>query len=473
MLEDIRERICRKIKPDFNNYEIYLIISIFFGIVLKVVTWKHELIDVSISSINHVLNISSNSSIDHRLVSSTCAAILSTVFTIIFVLLTVLIQMSGAHTSAVIFESNETKNLVRLYFVAIIFSLITLETTFQFPIIVLTLTFACILSLYPFLRNISNKFQYKVGVEKLSEEISLLIDANKESLASRKMKLLADTVTRSINDSRQEDFFSILYDIKNLTNKAKNEKMIQVVETVGYNYSTLLYNSINKNSLTKNREKMISSLLSHIDSYIGYYSETISYDSLAYQAHYLTEAGTKMVKVNFGDEHISDVVENIFVIYYSIQKKKNAYYNKKEHSLLESFDIGRVEYKIEPKIIKYIEMLASESLEHKLDITFTTTMEAFFAMGVKAFQVKEKVENSGLLTSDVKVKQLENANQQLKNVVRKLSNIEDKIGSDNFEVKFNKLKNANKCSVIFDFSEFDDYADKFEMYYYSQKELID
>jgi hypothetical protein len=412
------------------------------------------LIDNPVQLINQLLNISSNNPIDHSLVFSTSAAILSTVFTIVFVLLTVLVQMSGGHMSSEIFESSETKKIIILYFVSIVFSLMMLETTIQFPILVLILTFACIFSLYPFLRNISNKFQYK-GLEKLSEEISLLIDANKESLAYRKMESLADIGIRSIDNNRLKDFHFILSILETHTKKAKQQQMIKVVEIAGDDYSSILYNSIKENSKKDNKSEMITSLISQIDSYIKDYSDTISFESLCWKTECLNDIGKKMIRVDFDDKYVSKIVQILFATYFMAQKNRSVYYDKKEHDFNARYEIGVLEYKLEPKIVEYIGTLATESHEHKLEFTLTTSMEALFAIGVKACQINEKIGSSDSFTSDL--------------IVKKLNSIEDVIGSDDFEKRFKKSKNPNKCGILFDPVEFEDYSNMFERYYKSKK----
>lgn len=301
MLENILERINRKIQPDFQKYSTYIIISVFLGIALKTIIWKHETIDDLILSINQLLNISSNSSIDnisidHRLVSSTSAAILSTVFTIIFVLLTVFIQMSGAHTSEEVLQSKETKWLIRLYFVTIVFSLMMLETTFQFPIIVLTLTFTCILSLYPFLCAISSKFQYEVGVGKLGEEIYSLIDANNESLALGKINSLVRICKRSIRDNRRNDFLGIMFIFGNSVEKAKQKNMTDFVKISGLDYLDII-SYLTKNKLTtNNRRVMIMSVLRQINEYINNCSDILECNDLDLQAILIKDEGMNMIK---------------------------------------------------------------------------------------------------------------------------------------------------------------------------------
>lgn len=75
------------------------------------------------------------------------------------------------------------------------------------------------------------------------------------------------------------------------------------------------------------------------------------------------------------------------------------------------------------------------------------SVEAFFIIGAKAFQVNEVVGNSGSLTPFL--------------VVQKLKKIEVNIGTDNFEKLF-----ANSKMYISRESELEQYLDKFKAYYH-------
>lgn len=171
-LSVLNQKKLEKLKdnPVVLQYLLYIGTSIFLGICLKLKIFEY-IFAIPVPLMNRFVNNTSYSSpIDHNLVFSTSATILATVFTIIFVLLTLFVQISDFSVSDDILQSKETKNLFRLYFAAIILSLIMLETNFQYPILILTLTFVCIFSLYPFLINLSDKLAYDVGIGKLTEK---------------------------------------------------------------------------------------------------------------------------------------------------------------------------------------------------------------------------------------------------------------------------------------------------------------
>lgn len=421
MSKDIRDTVARvkklyftKVQSFFYLYRTYIVISILLGIVLEFKLFD-KISDKPVRLINHFLNISSNSPIDHSLVFSTSASILSTVFTIIFVLLTVFIQMSGKYTSADIFQNKETKNLMRLYFGTIVLSLMMLETTFQFPILVLTLTFACILSLYPFLHSFSNKLVYDVGVNNLSEEISSLIYSNNEDLAIRKIYSLGSICKRSIIDNRQRVFRNILITLKINTQKAKDKKMIRVVETIGIHYIVILDLLVDnsttiKENPTTNDAKMIMLLLGSIRQYAENYSEMINCISLNYgQTFCLKEAGIKMMGGGFKDTAVNQIVKILFYTFESLQKKRKIDSDENEN-LIKGF---------EDDIIQYIGELAKESFQFKFKLPLTTSVIELFEIGAKVLQAEDKSERP--------------SSSILYTLIQQLKEIEKTIGVDLFE----------------------------------------
>jgi hypothetical protein len=219
-----QKRAFERLQPVYHEYSTYIGISLFIGIVLKVIDLNHQSFGNLVSSINHFLIISSVLQIDHSSIISLSATILPTVFTIIFALLMFFTQTSYEYTIIDIFEEDSTRFLIVLYLATIVLSLMMLLTTFQYPIFLLTLTLACIFSLYPFLRNISNKLVYEVGVEKLSIEIPSLIDSNNEFLAVRKIRSLVFINAKSIKSNRKGDFYNIMSIFEANAQKAKQRK---------------------------------------------------------------------------------------------------------------------------------------------------------------------------------------------------------------------------------------------------------
>jgi hypothetical protein len=324
-LQQIKKEVNKKLQPYFRLYRTYIMISILLGASFKygydgfVSLIKPSLDMLHLSSVV----LTSVIAINNSYLFSTSAAILATIFTIIFVLLTVFIQISDVYTSADIFQSNETKNLMRLYFTTIVLSLMMLETTFQFPILVLTLTFVCILSIYPFLYNLNDKLVYEVGVGKLHKEISSLIDSNDEYFANIKANSLFVIGKKCVKDNKQDTFDSIIYIFDISAKKAEKQNMVEIVETIGTYYSLFLDLLLKDESTTDKRRAMIKSLCRHIYSYVGNYSEIIKCEDLDVQTDVLKECGMEMIKADFDDRYVNQIVDILRNTFYTIQKKRN------------------------------------------------------------------------------------------------------------------------------------------------------
>jgi len=212
MLEAIRKKANRKLQqvkenPVIRQYLKYIAISILLGVGFK---YCYDGFISLIEPFLDILHISSVSSIDNSYLFSATATILATIFTIIFVLLTFFVQVSDISESVYILWNDEMKNLVRLYFATIVLSLMMLETNYQFPILVLILTIACIFSLYPFLNNLSNKLVYDVGLKNQSKKMSLLIASNDEVYTISEIRPLRDIGVRAIQEERLSYFKDVM-----------------------------------------------------------------------------------------------------------------------------------------------------------------------------------------------------------------------------------------------------------------------
>lgn len=448
----IKKLYSRRIQPLFYLYKTYFVISVFLGVVLEfklsdgMSDKSVQLINHSVQLINYSVNTSSSNPIDHSLVFSTSAAILSTVFTIIFVLLTVFIQMSGEYTSADILYNTETSLLLRLYFGTIVLSLMMLETTFQFPILVLTLTFACILSLYPFLYNLSNKLMYGVGVKELSEKISSLINSNEEDLAINKIYLLTNICKRSVTDNRQQMFQNILYNLYKNSLKAKDKKMENAIIVFGVGYLDIL-NSLIAENPTASRENITTNddtlrLLDYIKLYAENYSEMIPCIYLNYQqALALKEAGIKMINSGFEDNTVNQIVEILFCTFKSLQKKRELDNCEAENSI----------EKVEIDIVQYIGVLMVELHQVNFKLSFNTSMIKLFEIGAKVLQARDIAEPS-------------NSSKLLNVIVKQLYEIEHITSTVEFD---NRYKNLRQYIVTE--PELEKHWDSFKEYYDKQK----
>lgn len=456
-LQQVNEKVNRKLHPYFRLYQTYIVISILLGAGFK---YGYDVFVSLIKPLLDILHLSnivpiSVVAINNSYLFSTSAAILATIFTIIFVLLTVFIQISDVYTSADIFQSNETRNLMRLYFFTIVLSLIMLQTTYQFPILILTLTFACILSIYPFLYNLNDKLVYDVGVGKLHKEISSLIDSNDEYFAKIKANSLYVIGNKCIRDNKKDTFDSIIYIFDISAKKAKKQNMVEIIETIGAYYSLFLDNLLKGKSTTNNGRGMVNSLCRHIYSHVGNYSEIIKCDDIDVQTHILKECGVQMIKADFDDRFVNKIVEILCNTFYTIQKKRNVDNDGKAKEV--EGEIGCLDYTLEPNLIDCIGEITVSLYNSKKDpSSFSNSVETFFVMGAKSCQVHDKFKQSASHASFY--------------ITEELKKIEDIIGAESIEELFKKLKESKRYS--YGKPEFETYLDMFKAYYDNTKDTV-
>lgn len=116
------QRVFRRLQSVYHEYSISILISLCSGIILKVIDLNHELFDNLVSSINKFLHISSAIQVDHSSIISMSATILFTVLAIIFAILIFFTQISYEYTMTNIFEEDNVKFLIGLYFTTIVLS---------------------------------------------------------------------------------------------------------------------------------------------------------------------------------------------------------------------------------------------------------------------------------------------------------------------------------------------------------------
>jgi hypothetical protein len=434
MLEAIRKRIHeiqQQVKKNrfFSECIYYLKISIFIGIFFK---YAYNPVISFIWPVLDILHISSVSSGDHSYLFSTCATIVSTVFTIIFVLLTVFVQVAGPGVSIDILWSRETKYLIRLYFSTIVLSLMMLEAMFQFPIIILTLTLACIFILYPFLRYyIGDKLMYDVGPTKLDAEICSNILINNEPPARTGIMSLSRICENSIKDDREDVFNLILSSYEEITIKANENKMVEIINLVGNRYSHFLELLINDKPTKSNRKYMVHMLEVKINSYVSKYSNVVDSETF----YTLLVWGplntiTERIKAGFNDDYLNE--RTIIQCYKSYSKLK-------EWSI---DDDNTYEW-----IIESLGELAKESYNYKLDRSLVKSIGALFTIGVKAYKREDEPEHPIFLVVDT------------------LNEIKEYISPGYFEKIYSDFNDVSHISRAFGEKELEPFFDEFKKFY--------
>lgn len=408
--------------PDvlLKNYMHCAFISIILGFFLKL-----NILQKIVLFVNSFIDLSSTSSDNFSTFLSTSSTILITIFTIIFVLLTLLIQLSNRSYSFDLFLDTGAKSLMGTYLLTIILTLLMLNSNYRFPVLILILTVFCILSLYPFLKNINSKLNC-IGLEKLGEDLSVQIDSQNQASSIPIIKSIGDLGIRILKDGSLDDFWAILNNFKSSLYVAKNEKMDQVVTEIGSQYIKLIHNIVNEFASDDLRiKKMRGLLLREIYSYMRNYSEIVECRTLSFDIMLLQDTGLKMIKSDYHKSNVKILESSIYHSFYSI-------HNKKIKEFLGSKEINNDINLFENDVIEYLGELAKESFEkNKFDSSYEAII---FLWNIGSLLYKEKKES----TYEV----------SLSSIIKQLHELQELIGNDRFDVIFNNLKlNVNDPEI--------------------------
>lgn len=429
----------------FIKYLTYASISLFLGILIKfkVCDEIFILINSFIYTLTNVLGLNEyililNES-NYSSLFSTSAAILSTLFTLVFVLSTLYVQMLNKFTSLNIFSTKETKFLMGTYFGTIILSLIMLETNYQCPTLILIMTVFCVLSIYPFMQSVNSKLMYS-GIKKLLIEIKISINTNEEPRAISildELKELHKSITNVIHIG---SFIKAMIYCDNICMIAKDHQMKEVVSRIGYHYFDIMSILMGNNLELKQINERTKFVLSSIENYTRNYSEIIDYVDLYGQVVFLSTNGTNLIKNNVKDSSIKIVADCLYNNFSIMQKKRV---------------VGEVIEKnindLEMSIIEYIGELARESLDKKLNLTVNTAIMFLWKIGAEITwgTYKKECRSSPILFT----------------VVDQLKKIEDSTG----DVLFKRIFEYSK-SEISNNQEIKSCLNDFNKFYYNAKD---
>lgn len=446
LIKEIFKKIGIKETSVFYNYLKYAIYPTILGVFLELRVFDKSVL--YIDSFIHVLDKAGEISIDHSVLFSTSAAIISTVFTIIFVLLTLFIQMSGEYTSADILKSTETKNLMRLYASTAIFSLMMLETTCQFPIVVFTLTSICIASVYPFLQSMNSKIVYDIGIQNFRRKIPQIIASNDE-YAYSEIKSLNKLSRSAIKDNKLRELLHITtyftQIIAYIIREDNQKKMPNAIAEIGFQYLDLLEYLTNKDVTIEKRAQMIGLLLSQNKEYILNCSDIIEHNDLKYQIWTLKGIGIKMIKSDSNDgnldSNINEIVYTIGICFDNIYKKRMENNGNENDEAINSRENDFVD-----KILEFLEELTRESYKAKLKVSPCESVQTLWEIGAKLFQLKTNTNFSS---------------RNLRNVVNQLNDVELLLKPKTFEGLFDYyLQSVNGQDTEKYLAEFKEYYDR-------------
>lgn len=424
MSKSILEKIYKEEqKLVLKKYLPYVVFSLVLGIVVK-----FKLFDRTFLYINSFINILNETPYDHSSLFSTSAAILTTILSIIFVLFTVFVQMSDKYTSPDIFQSYETKTLILLYLGTVILSLMMLETNCCFPTLILTLTFICILSIYPFLQSFSTKFVYEVSLDISLKKISGFIASDDEKSAIKELMRLEEVSKRVIKEDRLQYFLDIISFYANIR-EAKQKNMNDVIEGFGNQYINLLLFLANTKPQTNAKEMMFKLLIRQIQEYMSSYSGMIKCERLELNMYLLKETGKEAVSSGFNNKNIEGVVNTLHYSLTYIHERENVDYKEE----------------LEKSLIEYMGEIAEELFNNQKMSPFKISLLSLWEVGVELYKENEKSpQDSSLMFT----------------VIEHIYEIEQLIGDNIFEETIGSFGLR-----FFDKSDIHEINNKFKKYY--------
>lgn len=408
-----------------KKYLPYFLFSLLLGIVVK-----FKLFDKTFLFINSFTNILSETPCDYSSLFSTSATILITVLSIVFVLLTVFVQMSDKYTSSDIFQDYETKVIMVLYLSTIILSLMMLESDCCFPTLILTLTFICILSIYPFLQNFRSKFMYEVSLDLSLKKIPMLIAVGDQGTTVKELMRLGELIERIIKEDRLQYFYYII-SFYSYIREAKQKNMKYVIEGFGSQYVNLLYFLVKTKPLTDSKKTMFKLLIRQIQEYMSSYSDMIKCEKLELNMYLLKETGINAISSGFDDRSIEEVVNTLHYSFTYIHERQNVDYYK---GILEK------------DLVEYMGELANKLFNNRKMGPFTISLLTLWETGVEIYKENEKSYQDSLLMSII---------------INHIYEIEQLIGDSIFEekIQFFRQRFSDKCDIH-------EFNNRFKKYYY-------
>lgn len=300
-------------KKTLNGYFGIFAVSIILGLMLK------SNLTLPISLMKH--------NPDFSILFGTIATILSSIFALMFVVLTLSIQISDKYSAFDIFVNKETKLLMGTYFFTIISALFMIQYGYYFPVFMFTMATFCILSLYPFLRNINNKILFDIGTHNLGEEIAEFIDSRKEASAKNKINELGYLGKKAVGNNSYSIVENIVEILQiNFIMALKATECRLYLDSFGTQYIKML-SSTNK----KTDPKIISALFDHIHGYVNSCGATVVPEILFQQQRQIKDIALHWIEEKNSKKYIT---ETIILIYMGIHKSNHLLKIKNENPVV-------------------------------------------------------------------------------------------------------------------------------------------
>lgn len=414
-------------KSNILNYHTTLIISIIIGILLKYGTF----------SFNSLTQHSPN----YVVLFSTIATILASLFALIFLILTIFIQLSNKYSSFELFVSKDIIIFMTVYFLTIIASLAMIQSGYYFPVLVFTSATFCILLLYPFMYNINIKILYDVGVKNLGEEIAEFIDSKEQASAVHRIEELGHLGEMTLHNNDFQNIDNIVNILSKNLEVAGDNKLFRIVEAIGTQYIKII-----TQCSSKTKEEIINKVLSEISTYMSLYSSNIYYGTLKKQQDAIKNLGIRFIQDDFKDEYILSIEKSL---YWGLESTHQDLWDFDENALSYLGDLAKQSFK--------------KSSIKPLEEALACLWLIGFIIYIEIIDENEECELNRLLTRKEEkdlTHRLNNLNRSLSITIDNLKSIEELCGNDEFENLYEKCQKSQILTWISN-----DDVPKFKEYY--------
>lgn len=350
------------------------------------------------------------------LVFSSISTGLAAIFALVFAIITVSIQITKRYNAIDLFFGKSTIILMLIFSVTIILPLLNLMLEIRlYPKLMISLFTFCILSLIPFLKNINSKLQFEVGLQNLKEEIFEVMDLGNDASTANKIRDLTLIGSKTIRQNLTDKTNLIIGSLSDMSVSAREKKLKVTTEVIGIGFINLICSTDKKKD-----DKIISDLLTELKYHFGYcIHEDIEYQySIEKHQQLLEQLGIKFIDNEFNEKLIQQIME----LYFSILESSHEHF-----------------YGIKKNSIIILGELCRESFKKKLTKSGEYSVLYLWYSSANMLNWYNKILNSSQRIS----KKPQRIFDILKTAINVLYEIENLIGTDEFDRLFNETKDYN------------------------------
>ena len=367
------------------------------------------------------------------LVFSSMSTSLAAIFALVFAIITISVQMSKRYTAMDLFFTYSTMILMLIFSVTIILPLLMLEIGYYFPKLMISLFTFCIFSLHPFLKDISSKLKFEIGLQNLKEEIAVAIDLNHDASAANKIRDFGLLGLITIKENKSDRLNIVIKSISDISwivieeiekihilnekkgTEVKSFELQKTYDAIGEELLSLISTTSEK----KENSNVLEDLLNNYGFYIVQHNHSYG---IRKQQELLKNVGIKFIENKIDNESINKIYRFLFYI------------------LEDDFDFGT----ISKNSIVYLNELGSKSYEENLKYSLKSSILYLWYSGAHIQNRFSKIQTESH-TNHKLFKTLEYINDIRETTIEQLHLMEKLVGKIEFE---NFYINATNCDLL-------------------------